>query len=1070
MAKQLKYITDIVTGQPVEAPHVSQSVEAFSAESGVQKAYDISVSGSFKVTGSQFIEPLNLLNQTKNYVLSYDDTTGQIFKMLTSSIDDQDEAQEVYTTGSRVSAIIPSKFGGNTNDGTNSSISSGCNNNIDGTTNSAIVSGCDNIILGQNTSIIGGGFENCITTACSFIGAGRSNNILGLIANRSGIVSGTGNNICTQNSFIGAGVINNITSSISTFSSIVGGGYNTINQCYSFIGGGCKNQNNGRYTSIVGGLENTSSACCSFIGGGRCNKINSGNHSIIGGGINNVISQGCSAILGGKENTLEHACSFILGTCITSHAIRTTHVNNLTVSGSDGFSSTSTVILRNLPVEQTPYYLSYDETTGQVSKQLTSSIATGGGGGGLTTTEVTNIAESLSINYNYGANVQNFLKKAREYNSSRVYSKPPKTIVLGDSIITYGTGREKSYAHYLREHFSSSLLLPTSSFEIHAFGGKSYETFIPFIEDIMVNNNPDLVILAEYEFPSSQVGLSEADNYVVLNEFVIKMIQKHTSADIAISTWSVDEPTAKIAYSGSVGQGGVGINDYQSEERYLQINYLRDLARDYNCELLDINQAGIDEIQATQTFPDLAGLATWPHCYPLYSTAFTSESIKHFQSNHWTDNLNLVNPNTGKEELITMKMGYTMDKFSERNFSSSGTRAPSGQFNSAIGTYEVRDGSTIDVDLTGSIGFELYYAQQAYNNTVDIQELFNLSLSNDGGTTYQKPSALTFNGYPLEYATSIRELPFNDNETKWSNRRVFKKAVVQSSLSSSILAAGTGSSAQYSIEIRETGSIQGIPDLNTVILSGSYESYFEIMSQFKIAGSTDTSNNGTYTTNTVTYSGTPDITTITFTPSLNSTTVSGNIESKSTGSGTVDEFISNQDNIPLLLCDIKDPSDTVLATFVGGYQSASLYDNKVNFPLGYNGTRNYTIGTSTYDPSDPGQNLPTPGDEFGFYFVSNWSDSIRPAITQSMDTSTVEVNTNPLYLGSTTEFLPPLIQYPAINIRSNSGTPSADKVYLRVFGYEKSNWKLKVSANPAYAGSARKLRVLGVNNIKSKNL
>ena len=1066
MAKQLKYITDIVTGQPVEAPHVSQSVEAFSAESGVQKAYDISVSGSFKVTGSQFIEPLNLLNQTKNYVLSYDDTTGQIFKMLTSSIDDQDEAQEVYTTGSRVSAIIPSKFGGNTNNGTNASISSGCNNNMVTTTNSAIVSGCDNTITTRDTSIIGGGFENCITTACSFIGAGRSNNILGLIANRSGIVSGTGNNICTQNSFIGAGVINNITSSISTFSSIVGGGYNTINQCYSFIGGGCKNQNNGRYTSIVGGLENTSSACCSFIGGGRCNKINSGNLSIIGGGINNVISQGCSAILGGNENTLEHECSFILGTCITSHAIRTTHVNNLTVSGSGGVS---TVTLKNIPALQTPYYLSYDETTGQVSKQLTSSIATGGGGGGLTTTEVTNIAESSSINYNYGANVQNFLKKAREYNSSRVYSKPPKTIVLGDSIITYGTGQEKSYAHYLREHFSSSLLLPTSSFEIHAFGGKSYETFIPFIEDIMVNNNPDLVILAEYEFPSSQVGLSEADNYVVLNEFVIKMIQKHTSADIAISTWSVDEPTAKIAYSGSVGQGGVGINDYQSEERYLQINYLRDLARDYNCELLDINQAGIDEIQATQTFPVLVN-ATWPHCYPLYSTAFTSESIKHFQSNHWTDNLNLVNPNTSKEDLITMKMGYTMDKFSERNFSSSGTRPSSGQFNSAVGSYEVRPESTIYVDLTGSIGFELYYEQQSTygSNSADFQELFNLRLSNDGGTTYQKPSALTFNGYPLEYATSIRQLPFNDNETKWSNRRVFKKAVVQSSLSGSILAVGTGSSAQYSIEIRETGSIQGIPNTSTVILSGSYESYFEIMSQFKIVGSTD--NDATYTINTVNYSGTPDITTITTTTPLTSTTVDGNIESKSTGSGTVGEFILNQDNVPLLLCDIKDPSDTVLATFVGGYQSASLYNDKVNFPLGYNGTKNYTIGTSTYDPADPGQNLPTPGDEFGFYFVSNWSDSIRPAITQSMDTSTVEVNTNPLYLGNTTEFLPPLIQYPAINIRSNSGTPSADKVYLRVFGYEKSNWKLEVSANPTYAGSVRKLRVLGVNNIKSKNL
>ena len=83
MAKKLEYITDMTQGATIEGWHVSQSVEAFSPTAGVQQDYDISVSGSFKVTGSQFIEPSTLLSISKNLILSYDGTTGQIFKMTT---------------------------------------------------------------------------------------------------------------------------------------------------------------------------------------------------------------------------------------------------------------------------------------------------------------------------------------------------------------------------------------------------------------------------------------------------------------------------------------------------------------------------------------------------------------------------------------------------------------------------------------------------------------------------------------------------------------------------------------------------------------------------------------------------------------------------------------------------------------------------------------------------------------------------------------------------------------------------------------------------------------------------
>ena len=78
MANKLKYINDIEQGLVIESWHVSQSVEAFSSTN--QQAYDISVSGSFNVTGSVSFEPNNINNQVRNYVLSFDDTTGRVLK------------------------------------------------------------------------------------------------------------------------------------------------------------------------------------------------------------------------------------------------------------------------------------------------------------------------------------------------------------------------------------------------------------------------------------------------------------------------------------------------------------------------------------------------------------------------------------------------------------------------------------------------------------------------------------------------------------------------------------------------------------------------------------------------------------------------------------------------------------------------------------------------------------------------------------------------------------------------------------------------------------------------------
>jgi len=65
MAEKFKYQSEIITGQIVQAQHVSQSVEAFT---GVEE-YDITISGSTTLTGSMYINPSTLLSTSQTHTL-----------------------------------------------------------------------------------------------------------------------------------------------------------------------------------------------------------------------------------------------------------------------------------------------------------------------------------------------------------------------------------------------------------------------------------------------------------------------------------------------------------------------------------------------------------------------------------------------------------------------------------------------------------------------------------------------------------------------------------------------------------------------------------------------------------------------------------------------------------------------------------------------------------------------------------------------------------------------------------------------------------------------------------------
>tara|TARA_R110001632_G_scaffold8313_4_gene32878 strand:- start:1027 stop:1761 length:735 start_codon:yes stop_codon:yes gene_type:complete len=191
-------------------------------------------------------------------------------------------------------------------------------------TNKTTVSDLKGAMVGGagECSIIVGGDLNTTIVGCSFIGGGN-NNIINNTHRSGSVIVGGQNNTTTsgisgpnyQNTFIGGGKGNTIS------------GYGL-----AFLGGGQNNTVSGGYNNVI-------------VGGGS--NTNSGYNAFIGGGANNTNSSNYGGISGGKNNTLSHEDSFIIGSNIISSTTCTTHVNNLTVSGSA--AGTSVVIMRGLP-------------------------------------------------------------------------------------------------------------------------------------------------------------------------------------------------------------------------------------------------------------------------------------------------------------------------------------------------------------------------------------------------------------------------------------------------------------------------------------------------------------------------------------------------------------------------------------------------------------------------------------------------------------------------------------------------------------------------------------------------
>ena len=190
MAKVLNYESQIQQNKTVQSWHVSQSVDAFT---GAQD-YAISISGSLNLTSSLSIAPGNLLTTGQSQYLSYNPSTGQVFRANTSSIGALigGEGFQVYKTGSSNDNIVPAKFGSNQANGTFAVVSAGQNNSASGAS-SFIGGGARNCVTGIVSAVVGGN-QNTSSAHCGIIGAGQCN-VLNNQSQYGGIVSGFRNTL-----------------------------------------------------------------------------------------------------------------------------------------------------------------------------------------------------------------------------------------------------------------------------------------------------------------------------------------------------------------------------------------------------------------------------------------------------------------------------------------------------------------------------------------------------------------------------------------------------------------------------------------------------------------------------------------------------------------------------------------------------------------------------------------------------------------------------------------------------------------------------------------------------------
>ena len=540
------------------------------------------------------------------------------------------------------------------------------------------------------------------------------------------------------------------------------------------------------------------------------------------------------------------------------------------------------------------------------------------------------IVASLIPNYTYGAKLQNFLAKARNYRSSKFMSQAPKVILIGDSI--FGGDWTDDLTSWLNSEFN----IPTANIETHWYGGTDIQYMLPFIENIAILNNPDLILFGEYE--------SATDARLLLIESCIKLFRDYTTADIAIVSWSMTDTIADTLYN----SGSPDIALIEDNAEYENMNWYRDIAKKYDCELIDTNQAIVEYVLAGN---DPTGIyLSGPHLTSAgYTAVFTPEVKKHFQDSNWQTALNFPNPRTEKEEIIFAHDGFGLERYKDNRIAFNNVSLWDYYASYKFVRCQTQN-EFVEFSIENAIGFEVWSVDKV-SGTVDI------AVKPEGGA-YGLPSALTQNSYPLQYCGEIVSTTYASNADNWRMKRPFKKGVVNSN----ILSDGTRISGQYTIKVTDIGGIVAVDTgSNWVEINGDLSSFISASDTVVINGSTG--NDGTYTVDSVAYQSGSDRTRVTMTTSI--------------ADATADGYLLQDGDLQFVTCDVIDPGLSVLDTFIVGFEDVSVLAGALTFPLLYNGEENYTLTAAELDDwGQPANSNFEIDDEYEFYIHNNWCDTL----------------------------------------------------------------------------------------------
>lgn len=378
----------------------------------------------------------------------------------------------------------------------------------------------------------------------------------------------------------------------------------------------------------------------------------------------------------------------------------------------------------------------------------------------------------------HGANIANFLKKAIDYKDGQFGATVPNVVIIGDSITN--DMYEWTWSRTLKSLLHTNYGIPEANINIHCRGGYSMDMYLPWLEDVLIYPNPDLIVFSEFE----GAGTAGNNEYYIMIERFIQLIRERTSADIVISTWGAADLTTiwndgtPLAWSQIMLLGG-----------WTSFNWYRNLAVKYHCELVDLNRALIDAVVGGTDPSTIYSNA--PHMGEVGYAICNVEMAKHFKDTSWIARYSYANNNVS-EDLIPLASILSLNSFKNIHKNISFGNVANWTFDHT--TQQARcstNGDSLIVDFTG-IGIELFYA--ASNAGHDIE------LSEDDGSTWINPSAYRTVGKPLQYATEVNSITHASNADQW----VLKRPIMHVEVLDNILANGVRMSGQYKIKITAT--------------------------------------------------------------------------------------------------------------------------------------------------------------------------------------------------------------------------------------------------------------------------